>query len=210
MAKFCTQCGAQVDETAKFCKKCGARLAPTQSAHTQSAPAQSAPAQSAPAQSGGYSAPTITNHPPNHQNPPGFGADQPPYQQPYQGAYQQPYQAPYQAPAPQADLKPNIAGMLCYPLSFITGILFLVLAPYNKDRFVRFHAWQSIFFFLTMLVLSIGVRILPWFLEGMFLLVLELSALGGTGWLMYKAYNNERFKLPLIGDWAENQASKEP
>ena len=112
MAKFCTQCGAQVDETAKFCKKCGARLAPTQSS--------------------GYSAPTIDNQTSNYQGPSGFGAAQPPYQQPYQ--------APQPGPAAHADLKPNVAGMLCYPLSFITGILFLVLTPYNRDRFVRFHA----------------------------------------------------------------------
>jgi len=190
MAKFCTQCGAQVDETAKFCKKCGAKLAPTQSS--------------------GYSAPTINDQSPNYQSsnyqaPPGFGPGQPPYQQ------------PYQAPAPQADLKPNIAGMLCYPLSFITGILFLVLTPYNRDRFVRFHAWQSIFFFLTMVVLSFALRLLTWPLEWIFLsefrllalAVFRLLALGGTAWLMYKAYHNEWFKLPVLGDWAESQASKD-
>src|SRR5215831_19693563 len=178
MAKFCTQCGAQVDETAKFCKKCGARLTPTQSA--------------------GYSAPTIDNQTSNYQGPSGFGAAQPPYQQPYQ--------APQ--PASQADLKPNVAGMLCYPLSFITGILFLVLTPYNRDRFVRFHAWQSIFFFVALTVLSIVFRVLPGFLEDMLLSALTLVALGGTGWSMYKAYQNEQFKLPLIGEWAENMASK--
>jgi uncharacterized membrane protein len=181
MAKFCTQCGAQVDETARFCKKCGARLAPTQSAE--------------------YGAPTINHQTSTYQAQSGFGAGQPPYQQPYQ--------PPHQGAAPQADLKPNVAGMLCYPLSFITGVLFLVLAPYSRDRFVRFHAWQSIFFFLALLALSIVLRILPWPFEGLFLFALQLLALGGTGWLMYKAYNNERFKLPLVGDWAENQASKD-
>src|SRR5262249_16407540 len=120
--------------------------------------------------------------------------------------YQQPYQAPQ--PASQADLKPNVAGMLCYPLSFITGILFLILTPYNRDRFVRFHAWQSIFFFVALMVLSIVFRILPWPLEDMLLSALSLVALGGTGWSMYKAYQNEEFKLPLIGEWAENLASK--
>jgi uncharacterized membrane protein len=181
MTKFCTQCGAQVDETAKFCKKCGAKLTPTQSA--------------------GYGAPTIDHQTSNYQGPSGFGAAQPPYQQPYQ--------APQQGPASQADLKPNVAGMLCYPLSFITGILFLVLTPYNRDRFVRFHAWQSIFFSLAMVVLNIALHILPWPLEAMSLYALRLLALGGTGWLMYKAYHGERFKLPLVGEWAENQASKD-
>jgi uncharacterized membrane protein len=181
MARFCTQCGAQVDETAKFCKKCGARLAPTQPS--------------------GYSAPTINHQTSNYQDPSGSGAGQTPYQHPYQ--------APYQGPASQADLKPNIAGMLCYPLSFITGILFLALTPYNRDRFVRFHAWQSIFFFLAMLVLSIALQILPWPFDWLSLGAFRLLALGGTGWLMYKAYHNERFKLPLIGEWAEGQSSKD-
>lgn len=181
MAKFCTQCGAQVEDTAKFCKKCGARLAPTQSA--------------------GYSSPTINHQTSNYQEPFGAGSGQPPYQQPYQ--------APYHAPAQHADLKPNVAAMLCYPLTVITGILFLILTPYNRDRFIRFHAWQSIFFFLAMIVLSIALRFLPWPLDWMFLSVFRLLAVGGTGWLMYKAYRNEWFKLPLIGDWAENQASKD-
>ncbi|HEY8459910.1 MAG TPA: zinc-ribbon domain-containing protein [Blastocatellia bacterium] len=176
MARFCTQCGAQVDETAKFCKKCGARLAPTQPS--------------------GYSAPTINYQTSNYQGPPDFGPGQ------------QPYQQPYQVPAPQADLKPNIAGMLCYPLSFISGILFLALTPYNRDRFVRFHAWQSIFFFIAMMALSVAAQILPWPVDWVSLRALRLLALAGTGWLMYKAYHNERFKLPIIGDWAERQSSK--
>ncbi len=178
MAKYCTQCGAQTDETARFCRKCGARLAPTQTAE--------------------YSAPTVNYQTTNYQAQPSL--DQPPYQRPYRG--------PHQEIAPQADLKPNVAGMLCYPLSFVTGLLFLILTPYNRDSFVRFHAWQAIFFFLALLVLSVALRLLPWPLEWMFFIPLRLLALGGTGWLMYKAYNNERFKLPLIGDWAEKQASK--
>jgi len=190
MAKFCTQCGAEVEETAKFCKKCGAKLAPTQPA--------------------GHSAPTINYQTSNYQEPSNFGApfEQGAGQPPYQPPFQPPYQAPYQSPASQADLKPNVAGMLCYPLSFISGILFLVLTPYNRDRFVRFHAWQSIFFFVALLVLSIVFRVLPWPLEDMLISALMLVALGGTGWSMYKAYNSEKFKLPLIGEWAENLASK--
>lgn len=182
MTKYCTQCGAQVAKTARFCNKCGTRLLPTQ-----------------PAEAG---APTINYQSPGyqqpHQQPGSFGA----------GQGQVPYQAPYQSPAASADLRPNVAGMLCYPLSFITGILFLALTPYSRDRFVRFHAWQSIFFFIALLVLSVALRILPWPLEGVFLFALRLLALGGTGWAMFNAYRGEQAKLPLIGEWAENQASK--
>ena len=174
----------------KFCIQCGAQVAETarfcNKCGTSLLPTQ-------PTQAG--EAPTRHYQSPGYQQPPNYG--------------QMPYQAPYQSPAANADLKPNVAGMLCYPLSIITGILFLVLAPYNKDRFVRFHAWQSIFFFLVMLVLSFALRILPWFLEWIFISALQLLALGGTGWLMYKAYNNEMFKLPVVGDWAEKQASKD-
>lgn len=176
MTKYCTQCGAQVAETARFCNKCGTRLLPTQPA----------------------GAPTASYQPPNYQPPSDFSS----------GQSQVPYQAPYQSPASQADLRPNVAGMLCYPLSLITGILFLVLTPYNRDRFVRFHAWQSVFFFVALITLSVVLRIFPWPLEGWFLSMLRLLALGGTALAMYKAYHGEQFKLPLIGDWAENQASK--
>lgn len=129
-----------------------------------------------------------------------------------QDPYQVPYSPPYPGPAGSTDLKPNIAGMLCYPLSFITGIVFLILTPYNKDSFVRFHAYQSIFFGVAMFILNILLGIVtivtPGFLDGLLFTGLRLLALGGTGWLMYQAYLGNQFKLPVIGDMAENQASK--
>ncbi len=184
MTKFCTQCGATVAESSRFCNKCGAKLAATQ-----------------PAQPG--EAPTMTyQNPPNYQQQPDFS--QPPYQPPYQVPG---------APMANADLKPNVAAMLCYPLSFITGILFLVLAPYNKDHFVRFHAYQSIFFFVAMFALNIILGVItimtPGFLDTLLWAGLRLLALGGTAWMMYQAYHGNKFKLPIIGDLAENQASKQ-
>jgi uncharacterized membrane protein len=175
----------------KYCPQCGAQVAEfarfCNKCGTSLLPTQ--PAETP--------APPLNYQPPNYQQPPNYS----------QG--QMPYQPPYQSPAASADLKPNVAGMLCYPLSFITGVLFLVLTPYNRDRFVRFHAWQSIFFFVALMISSIVLRIiLPWPLEGLFLNVLWLIAVAGTGWGMYKAYHGEQFKLPLVGDLAENQASK--
>ena len=185
MTKFCTQCGATVNEAARFCNKCGARLLPTQPAQPETTP------------------PVTYQTPPNPQQPQSFG----------QTPYQPPYQAPYQSPAANADLKPNVAGLLCYPLSFITGILFLVLTPYNKDQFVRFHAYQSIFFFVAMVILNIILGVItimtPWFLDNLLWTSLRLLALGGTGWLMYQAYLGNKYKLPVIGDLAENQAAKQ-
>src|ERR1700704_3330868 len=50
----------------------------------------------------------------------------------------------------------NVAGALCYALGLITGILFLVLAPYNKNPYVKFHAFQSIFLCIACVILSWG------------------------------------------------------
>ena len=118
---------------------------------------------------------------------------------------------PYSAPTATAGgMSENVAGALCYVLGLITGILFLVLAPYNQNKFVRFHAFQAIFFHVAWIVLWIAdtmmAFVLPWYLMS---LVGMLLALGGLAlWLilMFKAYNNERFKLPIIGDLAEKQA----
>lgn len=192
MTKFCTQCGATVNEAARFCNKCGTPLAATQPTPA-SAPPSAPPG----------AAPTLKYGAPPHHDP---AQPAPPYQ-----AYPPPYQPP-PATTASADLKPNLAGMLCYPLSFITGIIFLVLAPYNRDRFVRFHAYQAIFFFVALLALNIALGVvgivLPWRLERMLDRLLSLLGLAGTIWLMYQAYQGQMFKLPVVGDWAERQASK--
>ncbi|MBO0723776.1 MAG: hypothetical protein J2P41_23325, partial [Blastocatellia bacterium] len=94
-------------------------------------------------------------------------------------------------------------------LFFITGIIFLVLNPYNKDKFVRFNAYQSIFFTVTLLALNIAIKmlslVLPDFLNGLLDSGLEFIALGGTIWMMIQAYKGKRGKLPIIGDLAENR-----
>jgi uncharacterized membrane protein len=121
---------------------------------------------------------------------------------------------PYAAPSTTAGaMAPNVAGALSYLLGFITGILFLVLAPYNQDKFVRFHAFQSIFLNAAWIVVWIVemmlFMILPWALTtilSMLAMLLSLAFLGVWILLMVKAYQGERFKLPIIGDLAEKQA----
>ena len=117
---------------------------------------------------------------------------------------------PYAAPATTGGLTDNVAGALCYALGIITGILFLVLAPYNQNKFVRFHAFQSVFFQAAWIVLWIALTtlsfILPWFVMGLIWTLLPFLALGLWLLLIFKAYQNERFKLPIIGDLAEKQA----
>lgn len=119
----------------------------------------------------------------------------------------QPYSAPI---AHSGGLSDNVAGALCYVLGIITGILFLVLAPYNQNKFVRFHAFQAIFLQAAWIVIWIAISamsfILPWFVMGMIWTILPFVALGLWLLLIFKAYQNERFKLPVIGDLAEKQA----
>jgi uncharacterized membrane protein len=119
----------------------------------------------------------------------------------------------------------NVAGLLTYVCGFITGIVFLVLEPYNKDKFVRFHAFQSIFFnvlmigfwivwtILSMIMWAIGFRILGYGIGSLIStamslvsLVVFLAFLITWVFLMFKAYNNQRFELPLIGKLAARQA----
>ena len=107
----------------------------------------------------------------------------------------------------------NVAGALCYLLGLVTGIIFLVIAPYNQNKFVRFHAFQSIFAHLAVIVLWIGYFIVAgimtflthgfgFFLYPLFGLLIFVLWL----YLMYSAYNNRKVKLPVIGDLAERQA----
>lgn len=111
----------------------------------------------------------------------------------------------------------NVAALLTYVLGFITGIIFLVIEPYKNDRFVRFHAFQSIFYSALLVAFSIAWRILEamvftvtlgalWGLLALIYWVVRLAFFAGWILLMYKAYNNERFMLPVIGEMAAKQA----
>jgi len=112
-------------------------------------------------------------------------------------------------------LQPNIAALLGY-LIWILAIVWLVVEPYSKNRFVRFHAFQAIGLVVAIIALNIGSVILSIILAfipyigpifAMLLWpVVWLAIFGLWIFLMYKAYNNEMWKLPVIGDFAEKQA----
>lgn len=116
------------------------------------------------------------------------------------------------APAPAASgLADNVAGMLAY-VTIIPAIIFLVMEPYNKNRFIRFHSFQNIFFVVAWIVLSIGLSIIGMIpVLGWITLVLwPLIGLAGlVVWilLLMKAYQGQMYKLPVIGDMAEKQAN---
>jgi uncharacterized membrane protein len=112
----------------------------------------------------------------------------------------------------QTGISDNGAGALAY-VTFIPAIVFLALPPYNKSSYVRFHSWQSIMLAVAwvamLVVLAILMRI-PF----LGLIIFPLMVLLDLGmfilWLVValKALNGRRFKIPIIGDLAETQASK--
>ncbi len=113
--------------------------------------------------------------------------------------------------AAQSGLSENVAGLLCYVLGWITGLIFFFI---DKRPFVRFHASQSI-------VVFGGLHIINIVLAGIFGMSLMMGGFGGFSaglmlyWLvglvgfvlwillMIKAYQNERFRVPVAADLAE-------
>ena len=95
-------------------------------------------------------------------------------------------------------LEENVAGLLCYVLGWVSGLVFILIEKENK--FVRFHAIQSIIVFGILFLASIILsRIL--FLGGI------IGILGLVLWivLMIKAYQGEKYKVPWAGNLAEKQ-----
>jgi len=131
------------------------------------------------------------------------------------GGYAPPPPAVAVAPS-AAGMEENVASALCYLAGWITGVIFLVLAPYNQNRTIRFHAFQSIFFNVAMIPLWFVFTILSFILHaipvlgGLVMMLLWVvflfASFGGWLFLMYKAYNKEKFLLPIIGPLAEKQA----
>jgi uncharacterized membrane protein len=120
------------------------------------------------------------------------------------------------------NLEENVAGLLCYLGTFVTGIIFFLLEKENKT--VKFHAMQSIITFLPLLIVGyifqgiLGVTYTTRTYWGVPVRTATLSIFYYVGvvvylialvlWivLMFKAYKGEKFKLPIIGDIAEKQA----
>lgn len=119
--------------------------------------------------------------------------------------------APVATAAPAQGMSDNVAGMLAY-FTFIPAIIFLVMEPYNRNRFIRFHSFQSLFFAVAWTVLWIGLSIflhIP-FLGWVSFLIWPLVWLAGfIIWivLVLKANQGKMYKLPVIGDMAEKQAN---
>jgi uncharacterized membrane protein len=99
----------------------------------------------------------------------------------------------------------NLEALLCYVLGWVSGLVFLLLE--QKNEFVRFHAMQSLATFLGLFIVSLVLGFIPILGTLVSVLIWPLSV---VLWivLMVKAYKGERFKLPVVGDFVEQQLGK--
>jgi len=111
----------------------------------------------------------------------------------------------------------NVLALVAYLTGGIAGIIFIVGEQYKNDKFLRFHSFQSVFFSIANIVIWIALSILGSILTAVtlgfaaFILlplygIVGLALLGLWVFLMYKAYNNERYMIPFIGNLAAKQA----
>jgi len=115
------------------------------------------------------------------------------------------------AQASAGGLTDNVAGALAY-VTIIPAIVFLVLEPYNRNKFIKFHSFQSIFFAVAWTALWVVLNIIVHIplLGWLTILIWPLVGLAGfVIWLVLvlKAFQGQMFKLPVIGDMAEKQAN---
>lgn len=116
--------------------------------------------------------------------------------------------------ATSTGLDPKLAGLLCYILGLVTGLIFFLIEKTNPV--VRFHAAQSIVFsvatialWIVLTILSIIVYQISWTLGNLFNLITLLIWLGlFIVWiiLLVKGYSGQKWKLPFLGDFAERMA----
>lgn len=111
----------------------------------------------------------------------------------------------------QSGLSENVAGGLAY-ITIIPAIIFLVMEPYNKNSYIRFHSWQCLFMAIAWIAIDVVISIFGHIMSFMGMLAFGLYPLVALAmlilWIMVliKAFNGERFKLPIIGDLAQKQA----
>ena len=105
----------------------------------------------------------------------------------------------------------------CSYVTLIPAIVFLLMEPYSKNRYVRFHSFQSLLVCGALVVLAIALGVcvallslLPFIGHLLSLIVWPIFSIGCFFlWvvLLLKAYQGEIFKLPVIGKWAERWAA---
>jgi uncharacterized membrane protein len=117
------------------------------------------------------------------------------------------YVPPAAASAP--GLETNVASALCYLFGLVTGIIFLLIAPYNQNKTVRFHAFQSIFLHIALIIIGIILSMFGIMTHGLGLILFPIfwiCVLVLWLYMMWSAYSNKMVKLPVVGDLAQKQA----
>ncbi len=114
-------------------------------------------------------------------------------------------ETPNTASAKPYNLEPNVEAALAYVLGALSGIIVLVFEKNNK--FVRFHAMQSVIAHLAIFVVSVVAGVVPvlGFLVGSLLTLVTLVLFA---FMAYQAYSNKEFELPIIGKIAKQQVNK--
>ncbi|MGB8261978.1 MAG: hypothetical protein WCE75_16580 [Terracidiphilus sp.] len=122
----------------------------------------------------------------------------------------------------QTGLTDNAAGGIAY-ITPIPAIVFLLVEPYNKNSYIRFHAWQSILLGVVWIILRIvatftlRAAMTPldfvyhsgfWSMLALFWSLVWLAFLIVALVCLFNAFNGKRFKLPVLGAIAEKQANK--
>ena len=106
------------------------------------------------------------------------------------------------------NIEENIASMLCYIGLWVTGLIFYLIEKENK--IVKFHAMQSLLTFIGVFIVYFVIFFLSWFVPFMWMFFYLFGLLVFILWiiLVIKAYQGEKFKLPIVGDIAEKEAQK--
>jgi uncharacterized membrane protein len=110
-------------------------------------------------------------------------------------------------------LSDRAAGGIAY-ITIIPAIIFLIVEPFKRSSFVRFQAWQSIFFFVAWAVVFILAGVVQNFVPAVLFLTLTLWQLIDPAFFVIliivfvQAFNGKRMMLPIIGGLAEKQANR--
>ena len=123
------------------------------------------------------------------------------------GASQSAAATPVAAPiaASSEGLAENVAGLLCYALGWVTGLIFLLI---DKRPWVKFHAAQSIAVFGGLTIIRIGLLFMSHFLGWAIFALIGLVSFVLWIFLMIKAYQHETVRIPIAADIADSLAGK--
>jgi uncharacterized membrane protein len=111
---------------------------------------------------------------------------------------------------PLDNFEPNVIAAFAYLFPFITGVAFFLMEKENK--FVKFHAVQSVMFWLAVVILGSFVDVfqqLIYIVGYLFGTVLKIGTLSLWLYLMWKAYNKTEFELPYLGKMAKDFVNKQ-